>query len=279
VLQALGIESAGPGNEGRLLVTLRHPPDSQPLLFADPSLAVSFDGEAISPSLALVFQSPGSPMLVNFRVERADPRDALDRGADLLVTRDLELVDYASSRPDLASFPLPWSRTYLLLQPGRAELLRTQATDSTRTSLATDAVRAEARPAEPPFWWESMTCPALPIGAAARPASSRIVYLRGDFVARGLAERIVALAGAGTSLRAAALSDSEFDVALQDGSENAYVVAVPRHSLAPCRDSLDWPAGASVTPLVDVRSRAIVRRGSPPLWIDWLGTVRIVDRP
>jgi hypothetical protein len=47
--------------------------------------------------------------------------------------------------------------------------------------------------------------------------------------------------------------------------------------LAPCRDSLDWPPGALVTPLIDVRARAIVRRGSPPLWVDWLGTVRIVD--
>jgi hypothetical protein len=277
VLQALGIESAGPGNEGRLVVTLRQPPDSQPLLFADPALAVSLADQPISPSLQMVGQSTGLPMPVNFRVEPAtDPRDALDRGADLLVTRDPELVEYASSRPDLASFPLPWSRTYLLLQPGRGELFRaTQATDSARISLASDAVRAEARPAEPPFWWESMTCPARSSGVD-RPASARIVYLRGDGVARGLAERIVALAGAGTSLRAAALSDLEFTVALQDGTEGAYVVAVPRHSLAPCRDSLDWPSGASVTPLIDVRSRAIVRRGSPALWIDWLGTVRIV---
>ncbi|HEX6434401.1 MAG TPA: hypothetical protein VFZ87_09155, partial [Gemmatimonadales bacterium] len=278
VLHALGIESADPGNEGRLVVTLRHPPDSQPLLFADPALAVSLADEPISPTQTLVLQSnAGPPELVNFRVEPAtDPRDALDRGADLLVTRDPELAEYASSRPAFATFPLPWSRTYLLLQSARSELFRAfQATDSARVSLASDAVRAEARPAEPPFWWERLTCPARS-GETARPTSSRIVYPRGDGVARGLAERIVALAGAGAGVRAAALSDSEFSMALKGGREEAYVVAAPLHSLAPCRDSSGWPAGASVTPLIDVRARAIVRRGSPPLWIDWLGTVRIV---
>ena len=150
------------------------------------------------------------------------------------------------------------------------------AGDSARRSLSTDAVRAEARPAEPPFWWDSMTCPAR-ASQTPRPVSSRIAYPRSDGVARGLAERIVALAGAGSGVRAAALSDSDFAVALREGTESAYVMAVPRHSLAPCRDSSDWPAGASVIPLIDVRARAIVRRGSPPLWIDWFGTVRIVN--
>jgi hypothetical protein len=218
----------------------------------------------------------GRPPIVYRFTQSDDLRDALDRGADLVVSRDPTVVDYVANRADFAAFPLPWDRTYVLLQPPKAEPL-TISGDSVRRTLARDAVRAEARPAEPPFWWDSLSaCPAATDSGEQHLTASRIVYSRDDEVARGLAERLVALAGAGTSLRAAALEPAELAAALRNGTERALVIAAPRESLAPCRDALDWPPGTSIQPLIDTRARAIVRRGSPPLTVDWDGTVRVL---
>jgi hypothetical protein len=146
-----------------------------------------------------------------------------------------------------------------------------------RESLARDAVHADARPAQPPFWWSDLAgCPAdsAPIP---QQHSSRVVYLRGDEVGRELAERIVALAGPSTALRTAALEASELAAVLRNDSERAYVLALTSQSLAPCRDSAAWPRGASIIPLIETRAHAIVRRGAPPLMVEWDGTVRIDD--
>jgi hypothetical protein len=276
-LRAAGIESAMALDQRRLVVTLRGREDSVPRAFAHPALALTRADSAPGPVTRVVTLPGGKPVL-DFRVSPgSDPRDALDRGVDLIVTRDPALVEYAASRPELATYPLPWSRTYLLLQPQGAEPIEEAVTgDSVRRSLARDAVRAEARIAEPPFWWDSTAgCPGVP-GDTLRGASSRIVYPRGDEVARGLAERIVALAHSGSPLRAAALGEAALAVALRDGTERAYIVPVPRQSLAPCRDSAAWPSGASILPLIDTRARAILRRGAAALTVDWDGTVRVV---
>jgi hypothetical protein len=265
-------------DQRRLVVTLVGREDSVPRLFADPALALTRADSALGSVTRVVTPRGGKLPVLDFRVTPgSDPRDALDRGADLIVTRDPALVEYAASRPELATYPLPWSRTYLLLQPKGAEPLEeTVAGDLVRRSLARDAVRAEARVAEPPFWWDrSAGCPAVPSDGLGL-VSSRIVYPRGDEVARGLAERIVALAHGGSQLSAAALGESELAAALRDGTARAYVVPVPRQSLAPCRDSAAWPSGASMQPLIDTRARAILRRGSVALTVDWDGTVRVV---
>src|SRR6185437_1873196 len=64
---------------------------------------------------------------------------------------------YARSRPGLVVATLPWSRTYVLIAPnGAVGVLPGAAPESTaflRASLARDAVRADARAAEPPYWW------------------------------------------------------------------------------------------------------------------------------
>jgi hypothetical protein len=93
-------------------------------------------------------------------------------------------------------------------------------------------------------------------------------------VARGLAERIVALA---SGLRTAALEPAEFAASVTNGLDRAYVMALPRQTLTPCRDSAGWPGGATIQPLIDTRAHAIVRRGSPPLTVDWDGTVRVLE--
>jgi len=173
------------------------------------------------------------------------------------------------------TFPLPWSLTYVLLQPSGAQTL-TVTGDSVRRSLARDAVRAEARPAEPPFWWDSLSvCSTDTAPEEQHLTASRIVYPRDDEVARGLAERLVALGGSGTSLRAVGLGPADLAAALRDGTERGFVIAAPRESLAPCRDAA-WPTNTSIQPLIDTRARAIVRQGSPALTVDWDGTVRVL---
>ena len=72
--------------------------------------------------------------------------------------------------------------------------------------------------------------PSLPTGGVTRHAAStstrppqnaspRVVYRKDDEVARGLAERTVALAPAGAGLRAAGLDAAEFAAAVTGGLE------------------------------------------------------------
>jgi hypothetical protein len=263
---SLALQSAVALDDRRIAVTLSRPQDSVPKILADPAFAMAIDPAQ-------------RPRGVKFEIQTgSDPRDALERGGDLVVTRDPALVEYVAARPEFAAFALPWSRTYVLLQPASAEPLKMESGDADRRSLARDAVSADARAAEPPFWGNEVA--ACPTGMASGSTStaSRVVYIRGDEVARGLAERIVALAGSGDGVRAAALEPADFARALRTGSDRAYIVALPRHTLAPCRDASMWPPGARLLPLIDTRAYAIVRKGAPPLTVDWDGTVRLVER-
>ena len=263
---SMALQSAVALDDRRISLTLSRPQDSVPKVLADPAFSLAIDPAQHPPGVKFELQAG------------MDPRDALDRGADLVVTRDPALVDYVAGRPEFAAFALPWSRTYVLLQPASAEPLDLVRGDPDRRSLARDAVTADARAAEPPFWWNEVA--ACPTGLALAPTStsSRVVYIRRDEVARGLAERIVALAGSSTALRAAALEPADFAALLRSGSDRAYVVALPRHTLAPCRESAAWPDGARIQPLIDTRAYAVLRRGAPPLTVEWDGTVRVVPR-
>jgi hypothetical protein len=253
-------------DDRRISVTLSGPQDSVPRILADPAFSLAIDSTQRLPGLRFE-QSAGT-----------DPRDALDRGADLVVTRDPALVDYMAGRPEFTTFPLPWSRTYVLAQPAGAQPIEAVRGDAERHTLARDAVSADARAAEPPFWWSEMAACPVRLASGPTPGSSRVAYIRGDEVARGLAERIVALAGSGTRLSAAALEPTDFATLLRTGSEPAYVVALPRQTLAPCRESAAWPAGTRIQPLIDTRAHAIVRKGVPPLAVEWDGTIRVVPR-
>jgi hypothetical protein len=282
VLGAGGIQSAAALEDGRLRITLRIPSDSVPRILADPALGVPHSrGSTLGRADRFLIARPGSAEApAEFRVEPGvDPRDALDSGADLLVTRDPGVVDYASGRNELAAVPLPWSRTYVLVWSKEEldELTVDLNAPVVRSSLARDAVRASARAAEPPYWWtEQAGCRD---GSTVSPETTapRILYSKHDDVARRLAERIVALAHTGTSLRAVGLEHAAFAEAVATGADRAYVVALPRHTLVPCRDGFRWPAGARLLPLIDTRAHAIIRKGTRPLTVDWDGTLRIVD--
>lgn len=249
-----------------------------------------------SSPLVLSPSAPASGAFVTTRaVPTGDPRDAIDAGADIVITRDPLVVRYAAARANLATVPLPWTRTYVLAVPGAAPravsmLLRPDSESMTlRQSLARDAVHAEARGAEPPYWWNGVTaCGADVDSASATSASSgksnRVVYRRDDPIARGLAERLVAL---DARTVAAGLSPDELARALRDGNDVAYVLALPRASLSSCNDfaelrlAVPWLAGGAaansrLVPLIDTRETAIVNRNRVAATADWRGTLHFV---
>jgi hypothetical protein len=248
---------------------------------APPGVLALASSSATSNSHLLIRRSPSD-----------DVRDAIDAGADVVVTNDPLAVRYAASRATLAVVPLPWSHTYALALSGPAPsaLSAVLAGDSTATafreSLARDAVRAEAGGTQPPWWWDvggQCVTPrdSLPPSPAANSRrSNRVVYRRDDPVARGLAERLVALDPRSV---ATSLAADDFSRALRGGGDLAYVMDLPRLSLAPCHEydallsSAPWldDAGAALVPLVDTRETAIVNRARVSATTDWRGTLHV----
>ncbi len=280
--EALGLDSATALDDRHLRVSMRSPiEDSIPRFLADPAL-VLIDGPASdsgSGEHRLEIPREGDRPAIEFRFPLSgDPRDALDRDVDLVVTRDPQLIDYVANRAEFVTFPLPWSRTYVLLEAEDAQTVAPPLRDaSIRGSLA-DAVTAAARVAEPPYWWMARsTCRPSPGRRSGMPGL-HLVYPQDDEVARALAQRVVALAPASAGLRALGLDATAFADAVRHGTERAYIVGLQRQSLAPCRDGGFLPGGARLFPLIDTRASAIVRKGAPPLSVEWDGTLRVMDR-
>ncbi len=247
-----------------------------------------------------------------FRTEpHADARDALDAGADLLLTASPAAIQYARTLDDLSTVALPWTRSYVLALPetmnddAPSPCSASDASRPLRNSLAL-AVHVDARGADGPCWWDGNTDG----GQAARPTPPggpprRIVYQVGDETARELAERIVALAAPGreepaadalrraapafsrsTAWRSAAIDSASFARMLADGSEGAYIFAITRDpewpdvararlfEAAPWLATTGRPAHA-LLPLVDTREFLIFRRsrGIPRMTIMYDGSV------
>ncbi len=265
-LRWAGVTSVLPMDEQRLVVSFRSPQDAVPGVFADRALALpSAAGDSIPIRLM-----PGGGR---------DLRDALDRGADIVATADPAVLEYASTRPDLTSHPLPWNRTYVLLLPGGPGSVIPPPGDSVafREALARDAVRETARPAEPPFWWEAAAgCPAPPPPPVAEAPA--VVYPQGDPVARALAERFVATAAVPAAV-ARGVPDGELPVAIGRGAGAAYVVPVPRIALVPCRERASWPAGATILPLIETRPTVVLGAAAPLLTVDFDGGLLPRERP
>jgi hypothetical protein len=236
-----------------------------------------------------------------------DPRDLLDRGADLVITRDPVTLGYARQSESFSVHPLPWDRTYVLAIPSRlqdgtrdAGPLPTAAEQAFRVALARDAVRGEARAAAARLeWWTaSAAClnrgPTPLVRRSVGGGSRRIAYTAGDPVARSLAERLVGVLGDAAQAGllhgiAPELTGSAGTPAMtaqpirptDPGEEVAYVIAIPHHTSSPCldvsslREVTPWIEASTLIPLIDTRPSVIARRGVPPLSVDWEGTLRI----
>lgn len=241
----------------------------------------------------------------------AEARDLLERGADVMVTADPAVVEYASGESRFAMAALPWEKTYVLVSPSRAiERARgwkaPEIPFEVRDALARDAVRSDARAWEPPSWWDAMeecdgaTSTASSVSSALRPSSDdrRIIYEENDPVARDLAERIAALtvvdtvrsrearafaravpgfSGAAGAARAEGVTRRVFAGSLRRGDDFAYIVAMPRETYDPCEEMRGLDFSRGLIPLVDTRSRAIVRQGRVDLLIDGWGGVRVIS--
>ena len=267
-----------------VVVALARGTDAVPPFLADPALAVTkpapdrgwpigtgrywVTGATATDSEIRAHTSAGDTLAFRLAIGR-DPRDLLDAGVDLLVTRDRAVLEYAATRSAFATLELPWDRTYVLITPERPDA---------RLDGLEQAVRADARPAARPLWWEQLDACGLPPAPATTdstgaPPRKRTVFRRGDAAARDLASRIAAL----TRGAAAGLAPTAFARALSTGTEAGYVVALPRQVADPCRAARDLlPLWSSmVAPLVDTRARAVVRRGVSGWVVDWDGTVRL----
>ena len=215
-------------------------------------------------------------IVIRIAEPNADPRDLMDRGADVVITADPAALEYARHRPEFRLVPLAWATTYALVtRPGAP---RPATPDSLPAELVRDVVRAEARPAEGPAWWESSPeCRA----AAAASSGTRIALAvpARDATARAIGERMVALLGPGSpGIRLVEYGADEFDAALADGRASAFVVPLPR--FAPprpgCPDAYHIPAGSIVVPLVDTRATAVLRAGVPGFRMQGDGSIRFV---
>jgi extracellular solute-binding protein (family 5) len=273
--------TAGGDGELRMLLDVRY--DSIPAVLADPRLALArrspdlpwpigtgpYRLPEVDPAPAtLEAGDAGRP--VRLLPAPRDLRDAVDAGADLIVTDDPAALAYAAARPEVVSLALPWSRTYVLVLDVPLESAAAAVTAGFRESLARDVVRVDARAAAPTMG--APACPARPPGGShPRPAIARIAYLGADRTARDLAARLVAV-GVGRAI--IPLDSITLVASLRDGAETGYVLPLPR-TLLSCGD-LELPAGATVLPLVETRAHAIIRRGAPPMTVDWDGTLRLL---
>ncbi len=267
---------------------------------------------------------PGSdgPVFRFLETSVSDTRDRFEGAFDVMVTADPAVIDYAESRPQLVVTPLPWDMTYLLLSTSRVQELRrggTRAEFSTDLleALARDAVRGEARGSRPPYWWDRLgTCgdlsgsspgpPPLPMGAYTTSGIQRILYDGDDPIAKGLAERIVALAsadrteypppveldrvipglpGGSRKTTAEGVTWGELEQSLRSGQDFAYIVPVVRQPVDPCYearvlvDRARWLAldpddfADALVPLVDTRRSVITRGDRIGLSFNWNGDI------
>ena len=299
------VESVVAIGERVVAIRLRSPRTDAPMPLAHTDLAISKavadspwpagtrstritseGGAAPSNGPSVLVVSRQNQPSIRFVVAPGDPRDLLDRGAELLLTRDPATLRYAASLPQFQTVPLAWLRTYVLLTPGRSRTAPA-LTASSRHALASDAVRGEARGAPGPFWWQMLAD--CEIGRSAPPGqpspTPRIVYETGDAAARDLAERLVGLARAPgpsstvfldallpdrprrTYERATGLTGEALAVARRRGTDAGHIVAVASSPVDPCRDlqalmdGAPWLDPETIVPLVETRLHAIVRRG------------------
>lgn len=265
-LRGAGARSASPLDDRRLVVGFAESHADLPAVFADRALAVA---------------RGDSGMLREAQPSSGDLRDAVDGRADVVVTGDPDLLDYAGHRQGLAVVPLPWSRTYYLVILGGFSSLGTAIPADTaafRAALARDAVRTDARPVDTTMAADAADRCRSSAGSVRPAPTDVILYPLADPTARELAERIVALA-APARFSSRGQAPESLAAALDRGEAHAFVVSGGPRSTGPCADLTTYPAGATVLPLVETRRHAIVRRGTPPLVAEWDGALRAAEPP
>jgi hypothetical protein len=309
------VTSVAPVGDRTLAITLRSQRGDVPIALAHPDLTIAKSiadspwplgtrSTRIAPEDHVPAASTAAAITVvrdnlsaiRFVVAPGDPRDLLDDGVDLLLTRDPAALDYAATLPHFQSVPLDWQRIHVLLAPGRSRSSPSLPEDA-RQVLADDAVRGEARGARGPFWWQMLPdCDVSRSPPRSQPPlTPRIVYDAGDAAARDLAERVVGLVRASvpaatawldallpdrprrTYQRATGLTGEALALERRRGADAGYVMSLDSRPLDPCRDlralmeGARWLDPETIVPLVETRRRAIVRRGRSGVTTEWDG--------
>ena len=309
------VESIAPVGDRALAITLRSRRGDAPAALAHPDLAIARSvagsdwplgtraaritpgGDApVATAATVITVARDNRSPIRFLVAPGDPRDLLDEGVDLLLTRDPASLDYAATLPQFQSVPLAWQQIHVLLTPARSRSSPALPEDA-RQALAHEAVRGEAQGARGPFWWEMPAdCDiALSPTPGQAPPTPRIVYDARDAAARDLAERFVGLVRASsraastwldallpdrprrTFQRAAGLTGEALAAARRQGADAGYVTSLDSRPVDACRDlhalmdSAPWLDPETIVPLVETRLRAIVRRGRSGVTAEWDG--------
>jgi hypothetical protein len=313
------VQSIIPAGDGSLAITLRSQRVDAPIAFAHPDLAIakrvpdsvwplgtrsarvaSESQTPVARAATVITVARDNLPSIRFLVAPGDPRDLLDDGVDLLVTRDPATLDYAATLPQFRSVPLAWQRILVLLTPGRSRSSPYLSQDA-RQALADEAVRGEAQGARGPFWWQMLPdCEVTLSPARQRPLPGpRIVYDASDAAARELAERFVGLVRASgpaatalldvllpdrprrTYQRATGLTGEALAAARRRGTDAGYVMSLDSRPIDPCRDlhalmeGARWLDPETIVPLVETRLQAIVRRGRSGVTAEWDGGLLI----
>ena len=266
------------------------------------------------------------PVIQFAETSTSDTRDLLEGVVDMMISADPSVIDYAEGQPELEVVALDWDVTYLLLSTSRVKEIRRGGKVGLlpldfMNRLAQDALSVDARGYMPLSWLEQInTCielsrtvpgpPPVPLGAYTTSVERRIVYELKDQVARGLAERIVALASTDTSISpeaailasavpglardasriiAEGLPADKFASSLRKGDDFAYIVSIPQQSVDPCYEAgrlikrAHWLAleemdlTTALIPLVDTRRHVIASRGRLGLSVDWNGDILVTS--
>jgi hypothetical protein len=313
------VQSIVPVDDRSLAITLRRQRVDAPVALAHPDLAIAkpvadspwplgtrsvraaSDGHtAVARAATVITVARDDLSTIRFLVAAGDPRDLLDDGVDLLLTRDPATLDYAATLPQFQSVPLAWRRIHVLLTPGRSRSSPSLSEDA-RQVLADDAVRGEAQGARGPFWWETLPDCQFPLSPARHRSSPtpQIVYDARDAAARDLAERLVGLVRASgpaatpwldallpdrprrTYQRATGLTGEALALARRRGTDAGYVMSLDSRPIDPCRDlqalidGAGWLDPETIVPLVETRLQAIVRRGRSGVTAEWDGGLLI----
>jgi hypothetical protein len=295
------VESVVAIDDRTLAITLRSSRTDPPLALAHTDLAISKrasgvrwpagtrpgrvaapdDPRGAAPRSAITVDRDGLAP-VRFLLGGRDPRDLLDDGVDLLLTRDPATLGYAGTLPQYLSVPMAWQRVHVLVSPGGAGSSRPFTHDA-RQALAGDAVRGEARGALGPPWWQAGA--ECRIDAPARAASSltpQIVYDARDPAGRDLAERFVGLR---SFQRATGLTGEPLARARRLGADAGYLMSLDTRPLDRCRelrivlDGVPWLDPDTIAPLVETRLQAIVRRGRSGPSAEWDGGLLLAPLP
>jgi hypothetical protein len=293
------IEAVAAVDDRTLAITLRTSRPDQPRVLAHTDLAIARIADAVrwplgtrtdgaaaeddrsdAAARSMISITRNNLPTVRFLTATGDPRDLLDTGPDLLLTRDHAALEYAATLPQFAVVPLEWRTVHVLVTPGRAR--GAALTTDARQALATDAVRGEARGAIEPYWWQMpKVCDVAPPESRQPGAfTPRIVYDLHDAGSRDLAERLVGLDRRAYQ-QAVALAGEPLAATWRRGRDAAYVISLDRLPLEPCRDmhilidSARWLDPETMVPLVETRLRAIVRRGTSGVIADGDGGLHL----